>query len=149
TALASRTRPAALPLQRCRSSAVAPPKIALHKFCDPESRLSDQAIDVTIEVPAASNAPPDRGDPILPNCDTPVWGSAVFKKDHSPVGLSRLARLDREPARHSGSNRESVTESLQRFPRFIQEPPVGIKGKIHIDEDIGVSHKRRPEQSSQ
>src|SRR5216117_4034853 len=64
-----------------------PRQIALRKLCDPESRLLDQAIDATIEVAAASNAPPDRGDPILPNCDTPVWGAAVFKKDHSPIGF--------------------------------------------------------------
>jgi len=64
-----------------------PWQIALLKFCNPETRLFDKAVDATIEVAAASKAPPYRGDPILPNCDTPVWGSTVFKKDHSPVGF--------------------------------------------------------------
>src|SRR5205809_4243364 len=85
TALASRTR------HGLRYSFISvghrpwPWQIALRKFCDPESRFLDQAIDATIELAAASNAPPNRGDSILPNGDTPVWGSAVFKKDHSSL----------------------------------------------------------------
>jgi len=46
-----------------------------------------EAIDAAIEVAAASNASPDRSDPVLPNCDTSVWRSAVFKKDDSPFGF--------------------------------------------------------------
>src|SRR6266540_1895165 len=77
-------------------------------------------------------------------------GREAFKYFRQSVDTRNFATIFRTATGPQEKVTTLVSESLQPFSRAVKEPAVGInQGKVHIDEDIGVFHRRRPGQTSQ